>query len=1764
MFYFAKLGGFEACKAVFESDLIPKNTAFAYKILKALANMRDSMTMEQWQGSALPVGIAAIHTGQRLIAEWDMKSVKQKYFVKYIKCVQKLVKDGHRNLADSLQVALAAKMLTSPALELRISAIREVLSIIGRLPQKWPGNNEDKNAVARALAVELKNARVLDHILAETNHHKELLNPCIEQDLFGFMYAWETLGKSHLDAMWERTLEGDSEGYFLRALESVIMHFSATDAREAFDKVKSIPLDKYTETIVKTLVALAKNEAVRQEHNKLKNALDESFGVLHYIFSLTHNEAIVRGLPKTVQDLALNEFTSLLVNYGSKASKDLRVEYAITCEDMLGKDLSPLQMAQLYSKLATALLSTRAKLPKTVPELFQKVAMNILRVKVLVVQKAVETIPAEDKSKSADICEELYGQLVTNRALNLTYYQDLAARLDILSALVDIGTHIIRPETIKILCEGLINNNLSRTEREIFFGFMQKITRHDCIEKLMSRKCLDPFLYDILLRINPRSYTLPMLDCLKNIVLSINGRYGKIKYEKGLVEVSSMKLIGLQYFWDLALIPEDCEVRKVTSEFLLDLYKHLKPELIEKEGNALKEKYIKESIKRIQEAITATKDNREEKCKIACRAIDFLSRCINTLETTESKIAPLSGSVPFINVVITSASGMDFREFNVDPATTLTGLLKQIDPNFAFYGTSFISNIGVLKPSEKSLRDLGVPPSLEIVVEKVGETGHYALGSDNPDDGPRSISALKNVAPGLKEQVYALALLRARGGGIEQAISILTEETSLYEIEREVVKIEESRMKRTHNERSEKMSTLLAKNPEYFGSLYAAMSLPALSTKIWELINNLPLSEAVINELVNKVLMSTAQKVPIEWERLFPPNDLYKLAYSVKVLAKIFTVSPFIDCKALSNEIPTFKNVKSLQWTDAFIQGGGIEYICYLLSKLSQKEHIEKSALTDNSKIAMQMLEILIEIIKGVGIHSYLNSESPLTLAYMKQTGDYAEAENSQEKMKIRTEISEASLGQILGTLKSIRIVSTLVGMLGRISTSSITNNMLASIFALIGTALCSDPEYYDQLYENDAFAEYLAGTLKESPNYEQKRIIMKYLSAVLKTSSIQKFPEEIQRPNMYFFNTLASMIPPPTEHSPNSEHYFEFFQEVFDVYTQGLSCDVTILLIGNEVQDQPVYSPVELFKLLLEYTLERLEQEELPTKNDRQLVGYLKSILTLQKMNLAGIPELLKMETEQLLKLSEKISNEIFGHMRGTPYKSKPSQRRKCAHKPALTFALNFLLTVAFYNPMCRAQALLRISEFNREQLKTASKETGYEGGLVEEDNGRPRRYVGLKNFGATCFVNAMLQQLFMMPEFRYQILSISPEKVPTENCDKVVYNLQKIFGYQLLSDQQYYIPDHLYKDLKWFDGRTIDVKQQHDTDEFFNLITDKLATELKGTACEKLLNETMETILTDQVESLELDKPYSSERDEPCFKISLDIKGKKTIEEALDAFVKGDVLEGDNKLYCPEYDKKIRVNKRFVIKSLAPTLIIHLKRFEFNYQAMIKEKVNDYCAFPNKINMLKWTKEAPAYPDQVVENKEKYEYELVGVLVHSGTADAGHYISIIKERDKASPNYDKWFEFNDTLVTPFNIESMPTMCFGKEKAESQFTAYPNDLAWAITNPTAYLLVYQRVGYSKDYEQVTVPELLRSAIEQDNLANANIKIVSLMQQSLNSIVTGTTQSLCIVFTNYGSQCKLRPFQRQSLPQKLKKVRPQMTRTSYRVKQRLNMHWTMW
>ena len=63
--------------------------------------------------------------------------------------------------------------------------------------------------------------------------------------------------------------------------------------------------------------------------------------------------------------------------------------------------------------------------------------------------------------------------------------------------------------------------------------------------------------------------------------------------------------------------------------------------------------------------------------------------------------------------------------------------------------------------------------------------------------------------------------------------------------------------------------------------------------------------------------------------------------------------------------------------------------------------------------------------------------------------------------------------------------------------------------------------------------------------------------------------------------------------------------------------------------------------------------------------------------------------------------------------------------------------------------------------------------------------------------------------------------------------------------------------------------------------------------------------------------------------------------------------------------------------------------------------------------------------------DSDEDYEFKLVGVVCHMGSADAGHYLSYIntqrsgdnkKTREEwLAPDNQKWLEFNDTTVQSF-----------------------------------------------------------------------------------------------------------------------------------------------
>ena len=92
-----------------------------------------------------------------------------------------------------------------------------------------------------------------------------------------------------------------------------------------------------------------------------------------------------------------------------------------------------------------------------------------------------------------------------------------------------------------------------------------------------------------------------------------------------------------------------------------------------------------------------------------------------------------------------------------------------------------------------------------------------------------------------------------------------------------------------------------------------------------------------------------------------------------------------------------------------------------------------------------------------------------------------------------------------------------------------------------------------------------------------------------------------------------------------------------------------------------------------------------------------------------------------------------------------------------------------------------------------------GYNDALAKEFSFEPlvdRRakcgFVGLKNAGATCYMNSVLQQLYTVPGLRDAILNQYDESAEEDVDEETIFfQLQNVFGHLRASKLQFYVPE-------------------------------------------------------------------------------------------------------------------------------------------------------------------------------------------------------------------------------------------------------------------------------------------------------------------------------------------------------------------------------------
>ena len=417
--------------------------------------------------------------------------------------------------------------------------------------------------------------------------------------------------------------------------------------------------------------------------------------------------------------------------------------------------------------------------------------------------------------------------------------------------------------------------------------------------------------------------------------------------------------------------------------------------------------------------------------------------------------------------------------------------------------------------------------------------------------------------------------------------------------------------------------------------------------------------------------------------------------------------------------------------------------------------------------------------------------------------------------------------------------------------------------------------------------------------------------------------------------------------------------------------------------------------------------------------------------------------------------------------------------------------------------------------------------------------KYVGISNPDNVCYLNSAIQQLYMMPSFRESILALPAEMIRTDSHSMESY---PVFVKELLSlfealergrrnniSQDLVDPLHFCATVRsnanYYDGENsetvemLDPSEQMDVSEFLSLFFCQLSSSLGAShtllhggqsVCGDIYNELSiandeavdrklgETVIgTEQYYFLSVKvgtlKSVNASSTQPIaerfignLKEALD---DFTSEQCVDAMWPCAVVNGNARQLLPS-----KSCSTLSASTLPPHLIIHLKRFRFDFAKMCQKKVNSRFEYPllfdvwnntyearveernNKIwerNMREGVIDDVEYPSDPP-LRGRCKYALAGVIVHTGTATDGHYFSLVKERTRKSqssisngnalveeeeeegdPSHNRWFKMNDEHVSDFDLKDLERETFGGP------VTGPN----SIKRQSAFILIYDKIS---------------------------------------------------------------------------------------------------
>ncbi|KAA6388749.1 MAG: putative ubiquitin carboxyl-terminal hydrolase 34 [Streblomastix strix] len=417
--------------------------------------------------------------------------------------------------------------------------------------------------------------------------------------------------------------------------------------------------------------------------------------------------------------------------------------------------------------------------------------------------------------------------------------------------------------------------------------------------------------------------------------------------------------------------------------------------------------------------------------------------------------------------------------------------------------------------------------------------------------------------------------------------------------------------------------------------------------------------------------------------------------------------------------------------------------------------------------------------------------------------------------------------------------------------------------------------------------------------------------------------------------------------------------------------------------------------------------------------------------------------------------------------------------------------------------------TEFWKRNLDQKVSTIGYQ--TMPAEKRRKLGHVGMINLTSTCYLNSVIQQLYEIYPFRYQILAFAsylqkrknhhsndkPKQSKTSEQEvnanrKAFEELAVLFGQMQETLKPAVSPAQFCKEFKDIDNQPINVTIQEDAQEFLLRLLNRIDEHCEHEQIPQFVQKHL-LILSQQ--KIKCEHGHVSKKPEKHFMIPIPVQNHSSLIEVLHKSLEGSKLEGSNQYKCWQCNKSVNAQKSSLYTHLPDTIIFNLERFKMdNYNN--KVKINSKFEFPideeldmglimkkrskKEINLNEKQDNSSSFlstsslqsqqqssssssssssPYSSTLNNNKYK--LTGVVIHDGNGQVGHYYSFIRLN---TPPFN-WIQCNDILVSEITTDDIKTIGFGGENLQltniqlGEILNIPKD-----QGKSAYLLIYKRI----------------------------------------------------------------------------------------------------